>query len=157
MADFAIWGEAIARTMGYNDLEFINAYYENIGKQNVEAIENHPLGQAVARYMGDNEVLKGSPLEGTWTNWRYLHIRMVSRQTINYGLRAPNMVTRRLNQIRSTLLEGLGIDVQITRVTNVKGKFNTCKIKVRKYLQYLQNLQKPKFTREIPILLLEIL
>ena len=32
MADFTIWGEAIARAMGYKDLEFIHAYYDNIGK-----------------------------------------------------------------------------------------------------------------------------
>ena len=50
MADFALWGEAIARAMGYKDLEFIQAYYENIGKQNIEAIENHPLGQAIAKF-----------------------------------------------------------------------------------------------------------
>ena len=49
MADFAIWGEAIAWAMGYKDLEFIKIYYDNIGKQNVEAIENNALGQAIAR------------------------------------------------------------------------------------------------------------
>lgn len=59
MADFAIWGEAIARAMGYRDLEFINVYYDNIGKQNVEAIENSPLGQAISKFVktkvGDEE------------------------------------------------------------------------------------------------------
>jgi len=49
MADFAIWGEAIARAMGYKNLEFIKIYYGNIGKQNVEAIENNALGQAISR------------------------------------------------------------------------------------------------------------
>jgi hypothetical protein len=40
---------------------------------------------------------------------------------------------RRLNQIRSNLLEGLGIDVRITRVTtNVKGKVNTSSTVIRK-------------------------
>ena len=43
MADFALWGEAIARAMGYKDLEFIQAYYENIGKQNIEAIESQSI------------------------------------------------------------------------------------------------------------------
>ena len=47
MADFAIWGEAIARAMGYRPMEFIDAYYNNIGKQNIEAIESSPLGQAI--------------------------------------------------------------------------------------------------------------
>lgn len=39
MADFAVWDEAIARAMGYKPMELINAYNENIGRQNVEAIE----------------------------------------------------------------------------------------------------------------------
>jgi hypothetical protein len=42
MADSAIWGEAIARAMGYKELEFIRVYYGNIGEQNTEAIENSP-------------------------------------------------------------------------------------------------------------------
>ena len=49
MADFAIWGEAIARAIGHKEMEFIKIYYDNIGKQNVEAIENNALGQAIAR------------------------------------------------------------------------------------------------------------
>ena len=63
MADFALWGEAIARAMGYKDLEFLNAYYENIGKQNIEVIENHPLGQVIVRYIGEHQSCEGSPSE----------------------------------------------------------------------------------------------
>lgn len=131
MADFAIWGEAIARAMGYKDLEFINAYYDNIGKQNVEAIENHPFGQAIARFMGENEVLKGSPIDVLDALEIFAHNNGIKTDHKLWP-KSPNMVTRRLNQIRSTLLEGLGIDVQITRVTNVKGKFNTSYIEVLK-------------------------
>jgi hypothetical protein len=131
MADFALWGEAIARAMGYKDLEFINAYYENIGKQNVEAIENHPFGQALARYMGDNELLKGSPMEILEQLEVFAHNNGIKTDHKLWP-KSPNMVTRRLNQIRSNLLEGLGIDVQITRVTNIKGKFNTSYIEVLK-------------------------
>jgi hypothetical protein len=28
MADFTVWGEAIARAMGYNPMQFVNAYYD---------------------------------------------------------------------------------------------------------------------------------
>ena len=51
MADFALWGEAISQAMGNNPLEFISAYYDNIGRQNVEAVEAHPLAQAIAKYI----------------------------------------------------------------------------------------------------------
>ena len=51
MADFAVWGEAIARAMGYKHLEFVHAYYDNIGKQNIEAIESNPLAQAIEKFV----------------------------------------------------------------------------------------------------------
>ncbi len=38
MADFAVWGEAIARAMNYKPMEFIEAYNRNIGRQNIEVI-----------------------------------------------------------------------------------------------------------------------
>ena len=63
MADFALWGEAIVRAMGYKDLEFINAYYENIGKQNIEAIENNPLGHVIIRYIAEYQKCEGSASE----------------------------------------------------------------------------------------------
>jgi hypothetical protein len=128
MADFALWGEAIARALGYRELEFISAYYDNIGKQNIEAIEAHPLGQAIARFFDqheeerererENEILEGSPLEIL----EQLEI-IAEQKKINTNHRlwpkSHNALTRRLNQIRSNLLEGLGIEVTITRVTRV--------------------------------------
>ncbi|MGI9009981.1 MAG: hypothetical protein ACR2F1_02190 [Nitrososphaeraceae archaeon] len=47
MADFAVWGEAISTAMGNEPLEFIKAYYRNIGKQNVEVVDAHPLAKAI--------------------------------------------------------------------------------------------------------------
>jgi hypothetical protein len=38
--DFAKWGEAVARILGYKERQFLEAYYDNIGKQNAEAVEN---------------------------------------------------------------------------------------------------------------------
>jgi hypothetical protein len=132
MADFAMWGEAIAQAMGYKDLEFIHAYYDNIGKQNIEAIENHPLGQAIARFIEEKqEFLKGSPLEILEQLEIFAHNSKIKTDHRLWP-KAANSLTRRLNQIRSNLLEGLAIDVKITRVTDVKGKFNTSSIEIRK-------------------------
>jgi hypothetical protein len=47
MADFAIWGEAIARSLGYKENEFILAYYNNIGFQNNEVIDSNSLAFAI--------------------------------------------------------------------------------------------------------------
>jgi len=50
MADFAIWGEAIARALGYKEFEFLAAYNANISAQNVEVIEASLLGPVVVRF-----------------------------------------------------------------------------------------------------------
>jgi hypothetical protein len=141
MADFALWGEAIARAMDYEDLEFIHAYYDNIGKQNVEAIENNPLGQAIARFYEEEiennyqETWEGKPAELLEHLERIAQSHKINTNSKSWP-REVRWLTRRLNQIRSNLLEGLGIDIQITRVTksNVKAKFNTSSIVIRKMI-----------------------
>jgi hypothetical protein len=132
MADYALWGEAIARAMGYKDLEFINAYYDNIGKQNIEAIENHPLGQVIARFISEKqELLEGSPSEVLEQLQMFAAENNIDTNNKLWP-KGDKWFTRRLNQISSNLLEGFGIDVQIARVTNVKGKYNTSSINIRK-------------------------
>jgi hypothetical protein len=140
MADFAIWGEAIARAMGYKDLDFINAYYDNIGKQNIEAIENHPLGQTVAKFY-EEEIQAKSRMSWEGQPAKLLEeLEVVAqRYKVNTNHKSwPKEVrwlTRRLNQIRSNLLEGLGIEVQINRLTDTskgRSKANTSSIVIRK-------------------------
>ena len=53
MADFAIWGEAIAQALGYKEFEFLTAYYANIGAQNVEAIEATILGPVLVKFVNN--------------------------------------------------------------------------------------------------------
>jgi hypothetical protein len=138
MADFALWGEAIARAMEYKELEFMQAYYDNIGRQNIEAIENHPLGRAIAKfYEQEIEDKSKDSWEGPPAKLLEQLDKIADEIKINTSHKSwPKEVkwlTRRLNQIRSNLLEGLGIEVSITRVTkNLKGKVNTSSIKIRK-------------------------
>jgi hypothetical protein len=129
MADFAIWSEAIARAMGYKDLEFLIAYYENIGKQNVEAIQNHPLGQVIVRYIAEHQICEGSPSE-VLEILETFAIQNKIKTDHRLWPKAANSFTRRLNQISSNLLEGPGIDVHVTRITDIKGKANTSSIKI---------------------------
>jgi hypothetical protein len=133
MADSALWGEAIARAMGYKDLEFIQAYYQNIGKQNIEAIENHPLGQTIAKFYEEEIQAKSK------ASWEGQPAKLLEQLEIvaqrhkintNHKLwpKEVRWLTRRLNQIRSNLVEGLGINVTTHRDTVA----NTSTIKVCK-------------------------
>jgi hypothetical protein len=140
MADFALWGEAIARAMGYQDLELINAYYDNIGKQNIEAIENHPLGQAVAKFYeekieGKSNIWEGQPAELLEQLETIAQTHKINTNHKSWP-KEVRWLIRRLNQIRSNLLEGLGIEITIDRVTSSvedqNKKKNTSLIKIRK-------------------------
>jgi len=122
MADFAIWGEAIARAMGYKPMEFIQAYYRNIGRQNVEAIESNPLAQAVDRFVdswykeGEVTFWNGSTKEALEQLNRIAQVHKIDT-TNRVWPKAANSLTRRLRPILSNLREGLGINVIISRQT----------------------------------------
>jgi hypothetical protein len=127
MADFAIWGEAIARAMGFPDLKFIQVYNDNIGKQNIEAIENNALGQAIARFFS-SWYNPEQPACWFGTTSEFLNeLNMIAvEHNINAASRgwpkAANSLTRRLKTIISNIREGLGFDLSITRSTTGENK-----------------------------------
>jgi hypothetical protein len=49
MVDFAIWGEALSRSLGYKENEFLDAYYNNIKFQNTEVIDSNPVAFAIIK------------------------------------------------------------------------------------------------------------
>lgn len=138
MADFALWGEAIATAMDYEPQEFINAYYENIGKQNIEAIEYNPLGQAIVKLCDEISVDYYDSMSECLSKL----LEVAERNSINTESRAwpksANWLNRYLNKIRSNLLEGPKIEITVNRLTTdeeIAGKEykkNTAMIKIRK-------------------------
>jgi len=144
MADFALWGEAISRAMNHKPLEFINAYYDNIGKQNIEAVEAHPLGLAVTKFW--DEVVEESKLDAKKSAEYYdstseclnMLNDVAGKNNININSKSwpksAASLSRSLNRIRSSLLEGFGIEISIGRVTTDDSKYkkNTSTIRIRK-------------------------
>ena len=53
MADFTLWGCAIAEATGHTKEEFLGAYYANIERINRTALEEEPLGLAILSFMKD--------------------------------------------------------------------------------------------------------
>lgn len=133
MTDFALWGEALARAMGYEDMEVINAYFNNIGRQNIEAIEAHPLSLAIINLIGSFESKGETAWQGSPGELLDLLDGMASQKIRNQHLwpKAPNALVRKLNTIKSNLLEGLGFSVTISRITTGKNK-NTSTIRIEK-------------------------
>ena len=63
MADFAKWGSAVAKAIGYSAEEFINAYNENISIQNTEALEANPIAKVIINFMECQSEWTGSPTD----------------------------------------------------------------------------------------------
>jgi hypothetical protein len=139
MADFTVWGEAIARAMGCKEMEFVNTYYDNIGKQNVEAIEANPLAQAVDKFV-DSWYKEGQvPFWEDSTKEALEQLNKIAQAykidtTSKIWPKAVNSLTRRLRPILSNLREGLGINVNISRntITDDSKKKNTSTIRIEK-------------------------
>lgn len=127
MADFALWGEAIARAMGYKELEFINAYYGNIRQQNIEAVEAYPIAQAVEKFV---DILYKEEHEACWQSPTSKVLQELNKVAQRYNIdttnkgwpKAANSLTKRLRPILSNLREALGIHVVINRSTTGKNK-----------------------------------
>ena len=116
MADFAFWGESIARAMKYEPFEFLNAYYDNIGKQNIEVIEFNPFGQAIVGLVD-----KVGWYYGSVTECLDALLVVAQENKINIDSKAwpknATWVGRYLKKIKSNLLEGPKIEVVIKRLT----------------------------------------
>lgn len=63
MADFARWGCAIAKALGYKADDFVRAYKANVGKQNQEAIGASSVATVIVEYMQDKDSVELSPSE----------------------------------------------------------------------------------------------
>jgi hypothetical protein len=133
MADFALWGEAIARALGYKPLKFMDIYFENIGEQNFEIVENNPFADAISKFIDFDKQ--------SWISSPTIFINSLRDFADNNNIdsskfpRGPQSISRQLNKIKSNLREGLGIEVIVDRNASVKGnkkQRNTAIIKIRK-------------------------
>lgn len=135
MADFALWGEAIARVIGYKPLEFLDAYYQNIGESNIEVIESDGFADTLIKLFNSYNS------EICWISSPKIFINKIKEYAEKNDIdtskfpKSTNSLTRRLRKIKSNLRDGLGIEVTIERITSGKGNknlFNTTLVKIRK-------------------------
>lgn len=109
MADFAVWGCAIAEALGFSQKEFLAAYRHNIDQQTEVSLNENIVAAAVVSFMADKETWKGTASE----------LLQLLRQFVasdgfdvfeKYWPRASNVLMRRLNEL-SVNLKAVGISV----------------------------------------------
>jgi hypothetical protein len=116
MADFTVWGCAIAMALDFTQDEFLRAYAANIGQQNEEVIEASPVAVAV-RVFVEERMREKAEWRGTATallaelqdiaNFSSGKIQRSSLPKI------PQHLTKRLNDVKSNLgAFGIFIDTE---------------------------------------------
>ena len=110
-------------------MKFIAIYYDNIGKQNAEAIENSVLGQVITKFLNDlstTDIYRDSSWNGTTTELLEKLNGIAVENSINTNSKgwpkAANSLTKKLKIIQSNIREGLGFDISITRITTGEHK-----------------------------------
>jgi len=113
MADFALWGCAIAEALGYSSDEFASAYECNAKARNEEALQASPVAAMVAELMEHRR-----EWEGTATELLEALIPLAQRHSVSTKAagwpRAPHVLRRRLNEVLPNLA-AVGIEIVPSR------------------------------------------
>lgn len=112
MADWTLWGCAIAEALGYSKEEFLNAYQNNLTKQNEMLLNDNVVATAIITFMEDQEQWKSTPT--------ILLDKLVSHAMLKdidtrekYWPKGAGALSRKLNEL-STPLKQMGYSITIS-------------------------------------------
>jgi hypothetical protein len=137
MADYGHWGAAIALALGYSANEFFDTYRANIQSQNIEVLTSNPIASTLLTFMESRDSYEGTPAEFLDELMQQAE-RLKIKTNIKSWPGAPQVLTRRLNELKTNLREG-GIEVDTGSGTRIEGKWKRI-IRVWK----IENTPSPK-------------
>lgn len=115
MADFAIWGCAIAEALGYTKEQFLSAYNNNIKKQTETVLNENIVATAIMSFMDEvNEFdLKGNGQKEEWRGTATALLKELTNHISNgsnyayekYWPKSASKLVQRLNEIKPNLKE----------------------------------------------------
>lgn len=116
MADFARWGYAVGEALGGLGREFLGQYHANQGKRNIEILNADIVATLIVAFMKDKP---------EWSGLISELYHQLSEMAPQYGINnkgkefppAPNVLSRRLNGLKSNLQEA-GISFRTISKTN---------------------------------------
>ncbi len=122
MADWAVWGYAVAEALGVGGDVFLQTYSENTGKINEKLLETNPVASAILAFMEEREEFIGKPSELLDALNEIAETEKINTKAKSWP-KSANVITRRLREIKSNL-EDAGIIVEIGKDSRgVRGRF----------------------------------
>ncbi len=103
MADFARWGCAVSRALGFSQAEFLDALGCNVREQNNSALENSPVAQAVLALVQRDHEWEDTPAQ-TLARLNEIAESLRIDTRAKQWPKSPSVLTKRLNEVRPNLL-----------------------------------------------------
>ncbi len=103
MADFALWGRAIAEALGYGQEAFTRAYIKNISGQNEQVLSESLVASAVRSLLESIHQWEGTPSELLTLLTDIAKLNGVSVEKEKEWPKAANSLSRRLNELKTNL------------------------------------------------------
>jgi len=109
MADFALWGCAVARALGHPERDFLAAYEGNTEARNEEALQASPVAAMVVELMDGQPEWEGTPSELLAELEKLAEDHRVNTKMREWP-RAAHSLSRRLTEVRPNLAAiGIGV------------------------------------------------
>ena len=122
MADFALWGCAIAEAMGYSKEAFLKTYLGSIDSQNDEVLGEHLEAELIVAHMENLEEWTGTPSKLL----EILRTAAKEKSIAESDLpKSVNALSRKLNTLKTNFEE---VGLKITRNKGTKRTFSIRKI-----------------------------
>lgn len=112
MADFTVWGFAVAEAAGLDGHRFLDAYARNQSKANDEAIASHPVATALIKLMENTRYWSGNASDLMRELTAIANSENIDTKSFLWA-KQPNTLSRRLNEVKTNLAQlGLTIESQ---------------------------------------------
>lgn len=118
MADFTIWGYAVAEALEIGGEEFLNAYLNNQSRANEEAISSNPVAAAIVAMMKGSTSWSGSVARLLEELEKVADIEKINTK-VRAWPKASHVLSKRLKEVKSNL-EQVGIYFDIRHAGDYK-------------------------------------
>lgn len=116
MADWSLWGCAIAKALGYSQEEFLNAYQSNITRQTEMLLNDNVVATAIITFMEDKEEWRSTPTDLLEKLCGHAMLKGIDTRE-KYWPKGAGALTRRLNELNTPLKQmGYLITVNTTGI-----------------------------------------
>ena len=117
MADFSLWGIAIAQALGCDGQEFLDAYQQNVAAQNEAALDESLLARALLYLIPEGGLWSGTATDLTAALKVAAEAARIDVKARHWP-KAPNAVTRRLREVMPNLRRS-GFSIIETRTKGI--------------------------------------